>query len=96
MEVSAVAACTLRGMTRARSGPAGLAFGFLAEVSAVAPESSAGDFACTPVEYFDLCLLSAGTVTLEGQTRKLGGPSPELSPGNSRWDGGFPGAGEAW
>ena len=86
----------MQGMTRARSGPADLAFGFLAGVSAVAPESNAGDFACTSVEYFGLCLLSAGTVTLEGQTRKLGSSSPKLSPGNTRWEGEFPGAREAW
>ena len=78
METSAVTTRTLQGMARVRSGQLRPGPWFLTGVSAVAPGSSA----CTLTGTFPpvlVALRARSRLGLEGRTRTLSGPSPDLT-----------------
>ena len=77
-----VSARTLQGMARVRSGQA-LAWPLVPDRSVRRGSSVKHDFACTFTRHFPpalVALRSQSCLMLEGRTRTLSGPSPDLSP----------------
>ena len=83
MDASAVTARALQGMARVRSGPAPAWPLVLSGVSAVVSRVKR-DFACTLAGSFPSVLVvlrAQSRLGLEGRTRTLSGPSPDLTAG---------------
>jgi hypothetical protein len=85
MDTSAVTARTLQGMARVRSGQAP-AWPLVSDRSVRRGSRVKRDFACTFTWHFSPALVvlrSQSRLMLEGRTRILSGPSPDLSPASS-------------
>jgi hypothetical protein len=79
-----VAARTLKGMARVRSGQAS-AWPFLLAGVPVEVSRVKRDFACAFTRHFPLVIValrSQSRLRMEGRARTLSGPSPELVPGH--------------